>query len=312
MPVNPQVQALLSQLDAQGLPPFEEMSVPQARDVMNRFRDLQGEPAEIAEVREVLAAGPAGRLPVRVYHPAPGTPLPLVVYFHGGGWVLGNVEVTDIPCRALARAAGAVVASVEYRLAPETTFPGPAEDAYAATGWLAEHAGDLGADATRLVVAGDSAGGNLAAVAALMVRDRGGPGIAHQLLLFPVTAPARGSEFASYTENAEGYILTRGAMEWFWEHYLDAPGDGTNPYAAPLHAPDLAGLPPATVVTAEFDPLRDEGLAYARRLSEAGVPVTSATYDGMIHDFLLMSGAIDRARELTTWLGTELGEALGS
>ncbi len=312
MPVDPQVQALLSQLEAQGLPPFEEMSVPQARDVMTQFRDLQGEPEEIAEVREVLAPGPAGRLPVRVYHPAPGTSLPLVVYFHGGGWVVGNVEVNDIPCRALANAAGAVVASVEYRLAPETTFPGPAEDAYAATRWLAEHAGELGADASRLVVAGDSAGGNLAAVVSLMGRDRGGPPIAHQLLAFPVTAPARGSEFASYTENAEGYILTRGAMEWFWGHYVSSAEDETNPYAAPLHAPDLAGLPPATVVTAEFDPLRDEGLAYARRLSEAGVKVTATTYDGMIHDFLLMSGVLERSRELVTWLGTELRDRLGS
>jgi acetyl esterase len=312
MPVDPQVQALLSQLEAQGLPPFEDMSVPQARDVMTQFRDLQGEPEEVAEVREVLAPGPAGRLPVRVYHPAPGTFPPLMVYFHGGGWVVGNVEVNDIPCRALANTTGAVVASVEYRLAPETTFPGPAEDAYAATRWLADHAGELGADASRLVVAGDSAGGNLAAVAALMARDRGGPPIAHQLLLFPVTAPARASEFASYSENAEGYILTRGAMEWFWDHYLDSPEDGSDPYASPLYAPDLAALPPATVVTAEFDPLRDEGLAYARRLSEAGVQVTSATYDGMIHDFLLMSGVIDRTRELTDRVGKELRERLGS
>lgn len=311
MPVDPQVQALLEHLEAQGVPPFEQMNVSQAREVMSQFKALQAEPEEVAEVRNILVPGPAGRLPVRVYHPTSGTVLPLMVYFHGGGWVIGNVEVNDTACRALANATGAVVASVEYRLAPETKFPGPVEDAYAATRWLAEHAAELDADRNRLVVAGDSAGGNLAAVVALAARDRAGPQIAHQVLLFPVTAPARGSEFRSYTDNAEGYVLTRASMEWFWEHYLHSSEDETHPYASPLYARDFAGLPPATVVTAEFDPLRDEGLAYARKLSEAGVEVTSTTYDGMIHDFLLMSGAIDRAGELISWLGKELQTRLG-
>ncbi len=273
MPVHPQVQALLDEFEKQGLPPFDQMSVTQARVVALGFRDLQGEPENVGEIRDILVPGPAGKLPVRVYHPAPGKSLPLLIYFHGGGWVIGDVEIVDKPCRALANASQCVVASVNYRLSPETKFPGPAEDCYAATRWLTEHAQGVGADQKRVGVSGDSAGGNLAAVVALMARDRGGPAIAYQLLIYPVTAPAQGSQFASYRDNGEGYLLTRGSMEWFWEHYLSSPDDGKNPYASPLHASDLSRLPPAMVVTAEFDPLRDEGRAYARRLQEAGVKV---------------------------------------
>lgn len=312
MPLDPQVQALLAQMAEQGLPPFEEMSVPEARDVMNGFRDLQGEPEPVGEVRDVLATGPAGLLPVRVYHPSPGTELPLMVYFHGGGWVIGNVEVLDKPCRALANAARCVVASVEYRLSPETRYPGPAEDAHAATRWLAAHAAELGADRERLIVAGDSAGGNLAAVTALMSRDRGGPRIAYQLLLFPVTAPARNTTFASYSENADGYMLTRGAMEWFWDLYVSSPEQATEPYASPLHATDLSDLPPAMVTTAEFDPLRDEGRAYAQRLEDAGVAVTSTGYEGVVHDFILMGGVIDRARVLFADVGEQIHKRFGT
>ena len=312
MPLDPQVQALLTQLEEQGLPPFEQMSVPQARDVMAGFRELQGEPEQVGKVSDVLADGPAGRLPVRVYHPSPGTALPLMVYFHGGGWVIGNVEILDKPCRSLANATQCVVASVEYRLSPETRFPGPAEDAYAAARWLADHADELGADRERMIVAGDSAGGNLAAVVALMSRDRGGPRVAYQLLLFPVTAPARGTTFASYRDNADGYMLTRASMEWFWDLYVSSPEQAHEPYASPLHATDLGGLPPAMVATAEFDPLRDEGRAYAHRLEEAGVAVTSTTYDGMIHDFLLMGGVLDRARVLLTDVGDQIRKRFGA
>lgn len=312
MPLDPQVQALLDQMKAQGMPAFEDMSVPQARDAMAAFRDLQGEPEPVSEIRDIVVPGPDGSLPVRVYNPSPGTSLPLMVYFHGGGWVIGNVEVQDKPSRALANAANCVLASVEYRLAPETKFPGPAEDCYAATRWLAAHAHEFGADRDRVVVGGDSAGANLAAAVSLMSRDRGGPPIAHQMLLFPVTAPARGTESASYTDNADGYMLTRGAMEWFWDHYLYSPEDGKNPYASPLHASSVAGLPSATVITAEFDPLRDEGIAFAKRLTDVGVDVHTQTYDGMIHDFLLMAGVIDRAQELIATLGDGLRKRLDS
>ena len=306
MPVKPQVQALLDELEKQGLPPFDQMSVTQARAVTLGFRDLQGEPENVGEVRDILVPGPAGALPVRLYHPAPGQALPLVIYFHGGGWVVGDLEVVDKPCRALANASHCVVASVNYRVSPETKFPGPAEDCYAATQWLAGHAKDIGANGRFVAVAGDSAGGNLAAAVALMARDRGSPALSYQVLIYPVTAPALGTQAASYQENAEGYLLTKGSMEWFWDHYLASPDDAKNPYASPLHADDLSRLPPAMVITAEFDPLRDEGIAYAKRLREAGVSVSTSHYDGLIHGFFWLSGALDAGRELTAEIGNEL------
>ena len=306
MPINPQVQALLDEFSKQGLPAFDQMSVPLARVVTLGFRDLQGEPQDVGEVKDILVPGPAGNLPVRLYHPSPGSKLPLLVYFHGGGWVIGDIEVVDKPCRALANAAGCIVASVNYRLSPETKFPGPVEDCYATTRWLADNAGAAGADGRFIAVAGDSAGGNLAAAVSLMARDRGGPALSYQVLIYPVTAPAAGTTFASYHDNADGFLLTRAGMEWFWNHYLTSPEDGKNPYASPLHAPDLSRLPPAMVITAEFDPLRDEGRAYAQRLGEAGVSVKSSHYEGMIHGFFWMAGALDRGRELIAEIGEEL------
>jgi acetyl esterase len=196
----------------------------------------------------------------------------------------------------MANATGCPVASVEYRLAPEHPFPAAVEDAYAAAAWLADQAGEFGADPARTVVAGDSAGGNLAAVIALAARDQGGPRLAGQVLLFPVTAaPAHG--FASYHEVGEGYMLTRDDMHWFWGHYTGGAAHDTDPRAAPLHAPDLAGLPPALVMVAGHDPLRDEGLAYADRLKNAGVEVTLRHYEGQMHDFLWIMGAVDAGRE---------------
>jgi acetyl esterase len=312
MPLDPQVQALLEEMNKQGLPPFEQMSPTFARSVAMGFRDLQGEPQNVAEVRDILVPGPVGKLPVRIYDPDPGKALPLLVYFHGGGWVIGDIEVVDRPCRALANAAHCVVASVNYRLSPETKFPGPVEDCYAATSWLAAHAAELGADPARVAVSGDSAGGNLSAAVALMARDRNGPKLAFQLLIYPVTAPAKGTTFASYTENAENYLLTRAAMEWFWDHYLDAEAEGRNPYASPLFAADHGRLPPAMVITAEFDPLRDEGMAYARKLREAGVDVKTSHYEGLIHGFFWMAGVIDRGRELIAEMGDELRRRLGT
>jgi len=306
MPVNPQVQALLDEFERQGLPPFDQMSVTQARIAVLGFRDLQGEPEAVGEVRDIFVPGPAGSLPVRLYHPSPGQSLPLVVYFHGGGWVVGDLEIVDKPCRALANTSGCVVASVNYRLSPETKFPGPADDCYAATKWLADHAQAVGADARFVAVAGDSAGGNLAAAVTLMARDRGAPVLSYQVLLYPVTAPAEGTQSASYQQNAEGYLLTKGSMEWFWNHYLASADDGKDPYASPLYASDLSRLPPAMVVTAEFDPLRDEGLAYARRLQEAGVTVKSSHYEGLIHGFFWMAGALDSGKEVIAEIGTAL------
>jgi acetyl esterase len=228
----------------------------------------------------------------------------LLVYFHGGGWVLGGIETHDGVCRELANAAGCVVVSVDYRLAPEHKFPAAVEDCYAATQWAAAHAGDLGADARRLAVGGDSAGGNLAAVVSQMAPDRGGPPIVFELLVYPVTTAA--FDTPSYRDNAEGYLLTAGDMRWFWNHYLNGPADADNPYASPLRATRLAGLPPALVITAEFDPLRDEGEQYAQRLEEAGVPTRLIRYDGMIHGFFGMSHMMDKAKAAVREAGANL------
>ncbi|MGW6961876.1 alpha/beta hydrolase [Streptomyces chartreusis] len=273
---------------------------------------LQGEPDPVAEAIDTFVTGAAGRLPARVYRPlgVTGQP-PLLVYFHGGGWVVGSIEVVDRPLRRLANATGAVIASVGYRLAPETAFPGPVEDCYTALTDLQARAGKWGANPERLVVAGDSAGGNLAAAVCLMSRDRDGPPIASQILIYPVTAPAEGSSFASYEENAEGYLLTRDSMRLYWDHYLADARQATNPYAAPLHAGSLARLPPALVITAEYDPLRDEGEAYAHRLRAAGVEVNAVRYDGLIHGFFWMPGLLDAFQHAVDDIARELDRRFG-
>jgi acetyl esterase len=309
MPLDPQAQVLLEQMKAQGMPPFDQMTVAQAREAGLAFKDLEDEPQPVAKVEDHLIPSPRGELAlgVRVYTPTGEPPFPLLVYFHGSGWTIANVEVGDAPCRALANAAGAVVTSVEYRLGPEHKFPAPLEDCYLATRWVAEHAADLGGDADRLVVIGDSAGGNLAAAVALMARDRGGPKISQQVLLYPATNHS--FDTPSYQENADGYMLTRESCRWFWANYLNSDEDGRNPYASPLQADDLAGLPPAFIVTCEYDPLRDEGEAYGERLRAAGVPARVSRYDGMIHGFLWMGGVLDRTRHLIEKIAAEVRAA---
>jgi acetyl esterase len=269
------------------------MTVPDARAATAGFLALQGEPVEVASVQDRTVPGPAGEIPVRVYTPAGEGPFPVVVYFHGGGWVIGDLEVVDQPCRQLASAAGAIVVSVDYRLAPEHRDPAAFDDSYAATVWVGAHAAEIGGDPARLAVAGDSAGGNLAAAVALAARDRGGPELAAQLLIYPVTDFNFGT--ASYQDNREGYLLTKGSMQWFWAHYLGAQDLDKDPYACPLRADSLVGLPPAYVATSEYDPLRDEGEAYARRLEEAGVAVTAKRFDGLLHGFFWMLAAVPSA-----------------
>jgi acetyl esterase len=232
-------------------------------------------------------------------------PLPVVVYFHGGGWVIGSIETHDAPCRELANRSGAIVVSVEYRMAPEHPFPAAPEDCYAATAWVADHAAEFGGDPARLAVAGDSAGGNLAAVVALMTRERNGPPLRFQLLIYPAVDARMG--YASIDENSTGYFLTKADMHWFYGHYGADPSDWR---ASPLLAPDHSGLPPALVLTAEYDPLRDEGEAYARKLQEAGVPVTLRRYDGQIHGFTIMTAAVDRACEAVNQAAADLRQAL--
>jgi len=310
MPLDPQVQAFLEQVEAMNMPSFDTLSVQEARASSEAFNALQGAPEAVGSVDNLVALGPHGEVPLRVYTPESDGSLPVLVYFHGGGWVFGNLESHDAVCRALTNAVNCLVVSVDYRLAPEHKFPSAAEDAYAATQWVAEHAPDLGGDVTRLVVGGDSAGGNLAAVVALMARDRRGPRLAYQLLIYPVTDTA--CDTASRQQNGQGYLLTLEMMRWFQDQYLRDPSDWEHPYAAPLRAPDLQGLPPALVITAEFDPLRDEGEAYAARLRSAGVPATLKRYDGMIHGFFGMGAVLDAARAATADVAAALQEAFAN
>ena len=291
MTLNPQAKAVLDQLAAMGLPPIHEQEPEAVREANRLPPAVPG--ATMAHVEDRAIPGPAGQIPVRVYRPTESGDHPLLLWYHGGGWVIGDLDGADVTCRELAAKSGAVVVSVDYRLAPEHRYPAAQEDCYAATRWAAANAAELGADASRLAVGGDSAGGNLAAVVSLRARDENGPPIRFQLLVYPVTDHNFGTP--SYSENADGYLLTRDGMKWFWNHYLGPDGDGAHPHASPLRAESLAGLPPAHVITAEYDPLRDEGEAYARRLDEAGVPTTLTRYAGQIHAFYGMHGVLDDA-----------------
>lgn len=285
MPVLPALQALLDAVDA-APPPAPAATVAEARAHAHEMMAMSfgatqadGPPVKEQHDHRVPVAG--GEITVRVYVPDAEGPLPAHVYFHGGGFWLGTLEMSDDGCRARAVEAGCIVASVDYRLAPEATWPVPAEDCFTALRWVVDHAGDLGIDPARVSVGGASAGGNLAAVVALMARDRGGPPLVLQVLEIPVTDLTLSQP--SIDENGTGYLLTRASIEQYTAYYLADPADATHPYASPLLADDLTGLPPAVVMTAEFDPLRDEGEAYARRLAEAGVPVEIARWDGQFH-----------------------------
>jgi len=285
MPLDPAVREFLDQAAALGIPAMHTLPVSEARElIVKRRAMLEATPEPVARIEDRTIPGSDGDIPIRLYAPSDERGLPVLVFFHGGGWVIGSIDTHDLLCRALANRAGCAVVSVEYRLAPEARFPAAAEDAYAATAWVAEHGDDLGVDGRRVAVGGDSAGGNLAAAVSLMARDRGRPPLLFQLLLYPVTAAD--FETASYRECADGYGLSRADMIWFWDHYLPETAGRTNPYAAPLHADDLSGLPPALVIVAEYDPLCDEGEAFAARLHDAGVGTTLARYEGQIHGFV--------------------------
>ena len=309
MPLDPEAKMLLEQLTTV-VRPFEELSVEEARAAIVTLSAAAGEGEPVARVENRTLPGPRGEIPVRVYTPEGRAPFPVLVYFHGGGWVIGNLETHDGLCRHLANAAHCVVVSVDYRLAPEHPFPASGEDAYAATRWVAGNAAALGGDAKRIAVGGDSAGGNLSAVVSLMARDRGGPPIVFQLLVYPATDLP--SANMSYRENAEGYFLTAKSMRWFFAHYCGANPDASDPYLCPLRAKNLGGLPPALVVTAEFDPLRDEGEAYAARLREAGVRTKLTRYPGMIHGFFGMGPLLTQARAATREATDALRSAFGT
>jgi acetyl esterase len=292
MPLDQQARRVLDQLAALGLPPSHTVSPQQARINMNSRPQSAG--PEVARVEDRAIPGPGPDVPVRIYTPDGRGPFPVLVWFHGGGWVVGDLDTADGTARRLTAQTGCVVVSVDYRLAPEARFPAAAEDCYAVTQWVATNAAGIDADPGRIAVGGDSSGGNLAAVVSLMARDRGVSPPVFQLLVYPVIA--RDFDTGSYRQNGEGYGITRDSMKWYWDLYLTEDADASNPYAAPLLANDLSGLPPALVITAEFDPLCDEGEAYAQRLQEAGVAVTYSRYDGMIHGFFGMPAFIDRGR----------------
>jgi len=304
MPLHPLAQAFVDDYIANGGRPVCSMTVQEARRVSGEMfaSAPPGGPVGRVEDLRIPAVDPgAGHdIPVRMYVPAGEGPFPILVYFHGGGWVVGDLDAQDADCRTIVGASGCIVISVDYCLAPEHKFPAPGEDAYQATRWVAENSSRLGGDGALLAVGGTSAGGNLAAVVSLMARDRGAPHLACQVLSVPVTDCRFDTE--SYGENGEDYVLTKGEMEWFWGHYLDDPADGLHPYASPLRAPDLSLQPPALVQTAEFDPLRDEGRAYADRLAAAGVPVTYRCYEGMLHMVLGPEAMDDVVGFLKEWL----------
>ena len=298
MPLTPQTQTVLEA--RRRLQPAETHTLTpvQAREQMRRMREAMGPPPpeQVAHVENRTIPGPAGELPVRIYRPDAARPMPLLVYFHGGGWVIGDLDSHDGTCRSIANLAGACVVSVDYRLAPEHRYPAAADDCYAATAWAAANTDALGAEASRLAVGGDSAGGNLAAVVALMARDRGAPALRAQILTYPVTDFDFSTE--SYRANGTGdFGLSEPGMRWFWDCYLQRPEDGAQPYASPMRATNLTGLPRALVITAEYDPLRDEGEAYGRRLEAAGVPTTVKRYDGVVHGFVGQAAAVPEGRQ---------------
>ena len=310
MSLDPQVKALLEQLGADpeaprliDLPPAGGREMYRA---MASMLDLQG--VAIGKIEDRTIPGPAGDIPIRLYTPvAAGGTCPALVYYHGGGWVIGDLDTHDALCRTLANEAGCKVIAVDYRLAPEHPFPAAFDDCLAAVKWVEKNASDIGIDPNRIAVAGDSAGGNIAAAVALQAKADKGPHIAFQLLIYPVTDAPRGTK--SYKDFAEGHFLEADGMDWFWNHYV-AGADAGDARHSPLRAASLAGLPPAYVVTAGFDVLRDEGKAYAEALKKAGVAVECVNYEGMIHGFFNLQGVLDVAREAVKAAAKALKEAL--
>lgn len=283
MPLDPQAQIFIDQMAALNMAPMHTLTPEQVRQGIKLQREAFGEPQPVAHVEDRTVPGPAGEIPVRVYTPSGSGPFPVLVFFHGGGWVICDLDTHDEICRGLCNGAGCVVVSVDYRLAPEHKFPAAPEDCYAATQWGAAHAAEVNGDSARLAIAGDSAGGNLTAVVAQMARDQHGPKLVFQLMIYPATDFTFSGP--SIKENSQGYFLTSEDMRWFSDHYLRSEVDRRNPLASPMLAADLSRLPPALIITGEYDPLRDEGEAYGRRLKEAGVPVIISRYAGMIHGF---------------------------
>lgn len=306
MALDPQAKVILDFMADSGFT-FDGMTPEELRARMGMT--AMPSPIELASIDDRTIPGPAGEIPVRIYRPSDEPGLPVTVFFHGGGWVIGDLESHDHCCRTIASKAGCVVVAVDYRLAPEAKFPAAFDDAWAATEWVATHADDLGVDTDRLAVAGDSAGGNLAAVVANTARDHEHIEIVSQVLIYPVVDGT--CDRPSMTENAEGYMLTRSAMDFFHGHYATSDADLTDERFSPIFS-DLSGAPSAVVITAGFDPLRDQGNAYAARLRDAGVDVDHVEYEGMFHGFFSMDAGLDVAKDAQEQVAVALRAAFAS
>ncbi len=307
MPLDPQAEAFIRQLAEIGAPPVNELTPAEAREALAAAVESAGEPEPVGSIANRLIPGPLGDIPIRVYTPEGNGSFPVLVYFHGGGWVVGDLEMVDPLSTMLSNRAGAVVVSVDYRLAPEHKFPAPVTDCYAATQWVSSNAAELDVDPRRIAVGGDSSGGNLAAVVSMMARDRGAPDLAFQILFYPVTN--LDYETSSYRDNGADYYLTTDMMRWFWGHYLESEDMGRDVHASPLLMEDASGLASAFVATTEFDPLRDEGEAYAKLLREAGNDVTVKCYEGQIHGFVTRAGIMDAGKRAIDDAGAQLRQA---
>jgi len=310
MPLNSQVKSFLDMLAGLGGPPLEQLPVAEARAVALAMIDFSGPEEPLAEVANRSITGPAGPIAVRVYRPVLRETLPALIYFHGGGFVIGNLDTHDRMCRALANASGCAVIAVDYRLAPEHKYPAAVDDAYAATSYIAEHAVEFSIDPNRIAVGGDSAGGSLATVVCLLSRDRSGPRLKYQLLIYPwVDFYGQSPSMQQYSKD---HFLTREGLDWFAENYLPSREASLEPSASPMNAIDFRGLPPALVITAECDPLRDQGEAYAGKLQGAGIPVELKRYEGMIHPFLSLAGVVDAAKTAIADAGSAVRRGLGT
>jgi acetyl esterase len=309
MPLANDVETLLAALAATGAPPIYEVSVDEARAMADSepMLALAGERIEVGSVADIRIPVQDAEIGARVYTPAGDGPHPVVVFFHGGGWVICSLDSHDNVARSICRDAEAIVVSVDYRMAPEHRFPTAAHDAFAATRWVAANAGSFGGDAARLAVCGDSAGGNLSAVVTQMARDAGGPAIAFAALIYPATDLT--FEGGSHIENAAGYFLEEKGMVWFMNHYL-SEADRTNPLASPALNPDLTSLPPCFITTCEYDPLRDDGEAYGAALRANGVAAETKRYDGLIHACANMTGVLEGGRQMLADVGARLHAAL--
>jgi acetyl esterase len=310
--LHPQARAFIDLLEQRGVPPTHTLSPDDARRFYRERRAVaQPEPGEVAEVRELSAPGPHGAIPLRLYRPLGSQAAdvqPVLVYYHGGGWVIGDLDTHDTLCRELANLSGCAVVAVDYRMGPEHRFPAAVDDVLAATRWVRAKAHALGVDPARLAVGGDSAGGNLAAIVALAARDAGDLPIAYQLLIYPATDMRR--VHASHTTNGQGYVLTSDTIKYFHDHYIDDARHDLDWRASPLLHDDFSGLPPALVLTAGYDPLRDEGLDYARALTEAGNRATYVCFERQIHGFITMGRLIDEANAAVSLCAAELRRAL--